>query len=207
MPSDIKKITKSILDAITRYYKPIKLQNNLIIYTSMYNKQIYINLNSLTNKDITVCKWKRRKTISDFVEKPNSHKHLVISKNQGSWISKVLIEDFGNYYGKMIKKTTGDDSFLDIGTYIHKNIKKLYEESNNQDDPFHIRVNNNIIRANRTTNFINLTDITSIYKKDIRNWKKHAIIRTISKNTQNTTSPGKAWLTHSVSEHHTVILI
>jgi hypothetical protein len=129
----------------------------LILYASKYKNVHYININSLCGKDTTVKRWKRRTSTSELIKnlsiKDCVSKPFLSSKNKGTWISSTLFEDFGNWLGEKLNN---------FGTYVKTHISKLY--SKHKTSGPRLRFNSN--------HFINLTDISNIYEKDIRTWKK-----------------------------------
>ena len=162
-----------MINILNRSFIPIQVEHKdstILVYVATYNKRIYLNINSLCDsKNITVNKWKRRKIVRDLIKDLDNRstifKPVFSLKNKGTWIIKDLVKDFGNWFGE---KKIG---FTDLGTFLDKNLVSLYRSYTPNSDPFFTKIDGHIIRANRKTHFINLTDIINIYKKDIRNLK------------------------------------
>lgn len=159
-------------DLIQNHF-PIHINFNnteVIIYISQINNHLFMNTNSILS-DIN--RWKRIKSVSDLILDVNNKyydfKSVLSIKNKGTWIIYDLFESFGNYYGS-INNLTG------FGTYLKNHIKQIIGNHDPNSDPcftsFTYNNKRHILRANRHTDFINLTDILSIYDKDIRTWKK-----------------------------------
>jgi len=182
MTSEIHQIFKQVsVDDIIKNHIPIKVEykhNNLIIYVSYVNGCLFINLNSIQLPEYRVDKWKRRREASTKIKELDLRCKPMLSvyslKNKGTWILKDLFIDYGNWFGEVYKKVNKNNDFIDFGTYFNKNIFKLYKDVENVKDEYFFRLENGFIRANRNTNFINLTDMLSNEDRDIRNFKKHS---------------------------------
>jgi len=168
-----------MIDNLVNSYVTVRISykgNSVFLYLSKHDNCMYLNINSLCDRIITVERWKRRKAVSESInilnKKMQPLKSLFTQKNKGTWICESLCESFGNWYGKMFKKKYNVDYFTDFGTFLKNKLISLYNTFNFNSDPFHSKVDGKHIRAHRTSRFINLTDISNIYKKDLRTWKK-----------------------------------
>lgn len=156
-------------------HTPVHITYNktqFILYVATLKGRLYINLNSLTSE---TDKWKRGKKVterlSDFNKRLSPFKPFYSLKNLGTWLILDLFEDFGNWFGKR----TGEH-LIGFGTYTKKHLPTFYKNYIMGKDPYFVsfKYNNKrcILRANRKTDFINLTDMSNIYERDLRGWKK-----------------------------------
>lgn len=142
-----------------------------ILYVTPIDNHIYININSISSN---INKWNRGANVSKMILELNNSfqpfKSYISIKNQGTWIVLELFENFGNWLFRNNTELAG------YGTYVKNHLPNLYKNYTEGSDPyfksFTYKNKRCIIRANRDTNFINLTDILNIYEKDIRSWKK-----------------------------------
>jgi hypothetical protein len=144
-------------------------EKSIIIHVSNIENYLYININSITSDSN---KWKRGKIVSEKLKNINKKingNSCFSVKNTGTWLIFSMIEDFGNWH---------KDGF---GTFLNENLRTLFDEYIHGEDPYFtsLMYNDNrcIIRANRETAHINLTDILNIYKKDIRHWKQSILYK------------------------------
>ena len=145
------------IDTLIKSYKPILVQNK-VYYISELNDNTYININSLCTPQYTPYKWKRLKQVKDQLENFTATIPIYNHKNKGTWIHSSLYNLFAEWLNIKI-----DDSLDPLETILSQE---------NQLDTYFKRIGAQPLRACRNTHYIILTDISSIYNKDLRSWKK-----------------------------------
>ena len=172
------------MQSIIQHHIPIHLTYKdvtQILFVASHDNCLYINVNSIYSE---INKWKRGANVKDMISELNkrspSFKSYFSIKNQGTWIILELFENFGNWLHRK------DTNMAGFGTYTKNHLQELYTNYSNNDPYFKSFVHEDkrfILRANRDTNFINLTDILTAYGKDIKSWKKtRAYIEYVEKN-------------------------
>ena len=181
-----------MIDNIISSYRPITTEykkQSIILYVASHNNIFYVNINSLCNTHkLTVDKWKRQITTNNLIKNSSPFKPYISDKINGTWISKTLFISFGNWIGTKIP------SLNNLGTYINTHLPTLYNEQSKKYNPYFTRINNFKLRAT-SNNFIDLSDIATIYSKDLRSWKK-----TIAYKTYILTQPSHCLSTNNITD-------
>ena len=158
--------------------------NNITtVYVSNLNNELYININSIALPNYPIDKWKRGVEIKKQIEKFDLeyNKLGLLSfysfKNKGTYISvKKFSEHYFNWFGCNYEKEKNNNKYIGFGTYLSANLENIFNEYKEENDAYFIKFakTNCLIRSNRETNFINLTDMVNSFGRDIRSFKKNS---------------------------------
>ena len=170
----IQNNDKSLIKQLLHSYHPLYITHNnykYTIYNSTFNNTLYINITPLCKQfNITTHRFLRRKDTQNKINLENEKlihnklKSIYTHKNYGCWINLELFELFSKWLSEK------DNIFNNFGIYIKNNIHNL----NNQlpYNPYFLKIFKYHLRICKKTNFINITDISVIYDKDLRTFKK-----------------------------------
>jgi hypothetical protein len=165
---------------ITNHF-PIFVAGEVVIVTQ-HNRRLFVNFNSMCHSiaDAKVERWKRGKNATALLATLNAKARpgsaFYGSKNFGTWGSLELFEHYANWVGEKTDKPL-------LGTRIKRDLPSRFKDRYEQSDPFFqefkVGGTRRFLRAKRTTGQINLTDITTVYEADIRNWKRTDAYKTL----------------------------
>ena len=157
---------------LVRDHTPLHADYNgesIIIYVANYQDYFYINMNSLCAPTYTPYQWKRGTEASHimnvFAVDNKPLEPYISVKNTGSWLVFDIFEHFGNWLGDRINKP-------ELGTILSAQIISLYEHRNDTPDPYFCRIHDiYILRRDRTSGQINITDVAIMLNVNVKNWK------------------------------------
>jgi predicted GIY-YIG superfamily endonuclease len=155
------------MNAFVQNHIPLDIHNEIVLRISIQNSELYLHTNSL---DCVIDKWKRIANVSELIKQTDKSLEMDAIyniTNQGTWIHFKLWKSFGDWWGK-------NNDQPDFGTFLTRKVPELVSSYTDDDyfRSFLYKGQKHILRMNKDTNFVNLTDILRIYGKDIRTWKK-----------------------------------
>jgi hypothetical protein len=169
-------------------YKPIKVayqERNTFLYVAKINDVLYININSISEKSYAMDRWKRtaeiKNKILEYNFKLRDKKMLSVysHKNKGTWIIfDFFCKNYFNWYGSIYNKVNNNTCYLNFGTFLEIQLPKLIDEYDLSTDKHFVKIKRGDssfkVRANRETNFINVTDLFNNNNSDIRSFNKNS---------------------------------
>uniref|UniRef100_A0A6C0E1E9 Bro-N domain-containing protein n=1 Tax=viral metagenome TaxID=1070528 RepID=A0A6C0E1E9_9ZZZZ len=169
-------------------YKPIQVtyqERNTFLYVAKINDMLYININSISEKSYPMDRWKRtaeiKNKILEYNFKLRDKKMLSIysHKNKGTWVLfEFFCKNYFNWYGSIYNKVNNNTCYLNFGTFLEIQLPKLIDEYDLSTDKHFVKIKRGDssfkVRANRETNFINVTDLFNNNNRDIRSFNKNS---------------------------------
>ena len=184
----IKSIASHLIDVniFENIYKPIQIVYNsrkTFLYVAKINDEMYINVNSISEKSYPMDRWKRGAEIKNkileynFKLKDKNMLSIYSHKNKGTWILfDFFCKNYFNWYGSIYNKVNSNTDFLNFGTFLEIQLPKLIDEYDLSTDKYFTIIKRKEgcykLRANRENNFINVTDLFNAHSRDIRTFNK-----------------------------------
>ena len=170
-------------------YKPIQVNyqdRDTFLYVAKINDELYINVNSISEKSYPMDRWKRtaeiKNKILEYNFKMQDKKMLSIysHKNKGTWIIfDFFCKNYFNWYGSIYNKLNNNTCYLNFGTFLEIQLPKLIYDYDLSIDKHFFQIKREApeegflkVRANRETNFINVTDLFQAHNRDVRSFNK-----------------------------------
>lgn len=185
------KIVESIdINVFENIYYPIQVtyrNRNTFLYVAKINDKLYINVNSISEKSYPMERWKRGSEITRKMSEYNTKfknenkqiKCIYSYKNKGTWILfDFFCENYFNWYGIVYEKVNRNTDYLSFGTFLDTQLPKLIDEYDLSKDKHFVQIKKEVgdssfkVRANRETNFINVTDLFNGNNRDVRSFNK-----------------------------------
>jgi hypothetical protein len=186
----IDSIASHLIDVniFENIYKPIQItynDRNTFLYIAKINDELYINVNSISEKSYPMDRWKRgsevKRKIVEYNFKLQDKKMLSIysHKNKGTWILfDFFCKNYFNWYGSIYNKVNNNSCYLNFGTFLEIQLPKLIDEYDISTDKHFIQIKRGEaffkVRANRENNFINVTDLFNAHDRDVRTFNKNS---------------------------------
>ena len=184
----IESIASHLIDVniFENIYKPIQIVYNnrkTFLYVAKINDEMYINVNSISEKSYPMDRWKRGAEIKNkileynFKLKDKNMLSIYSHKNKGTWILfDFFCKNYFNWYGSIYNKVNSNTDFLNFGTFLEIQLPKLIDEYDLSTDKYFTIIKREEgcckLRANRENNFINVTDLFNAHSRDIRTFNK-----------------------------------
>jgi prophage antirepressor-like protein len=188
-----ERIANKVIDSIDinifeNIYQPIQVEykdRKTFLYIAKINDELYINVNSISEKSYPMDRWKRgaeiKRKILEYNFKLQDKKMMSIysHKNKGTWILfDFFCKDYFNWYGTVYDKVNNSKDYLNFGTFLEIQLPKLIDEYDLSTDKYfmHLKVGTDVfkVRANRENNFINATDLFNAHNREIRTFNKNS---------------------------------
>ena len=189
----IDRIASHLIDVniFENIYKPIQIvynNRNTFLYIAKINDELYINVNSISEKSYPMDRWKRGSEIKNkileynFKLKDKQMLSIYSHKNKGTWILfDFFCKNYFNWYGSIYNKVNNNSCYLNFGTFLEIQLPKLIEEYDLSTDKHFIQIKREApgegffkVRANRENNFINVTDLFNAHDRDVRTFNKNS---------------------------------
>ena len=184
----IESIASHLIDVniFENIYKPIQIVYNnrkTFLFVAKINDEMYINVNSISEKSYPMDRWKRGAEIKNkileynFKLKDKNMLSIYSHKNKGTWILfDFFCKNYFNWYGSIYNKVNSNTDFLNFGTFLEIQLPKLIDEYDLSTDKYFTIIKREEgcykLRANRENNFINVTDLFNAHSRDIRTFNK-----------------------------------
>ena len=188
-----ERVANKVIDSIDinifeNIYQPIQVEykdRKTFLYIAKINDELYINVNSISEKSYPMDRWKRgaeiKRKIIEYNFKLQDKKMISIysHKNKGTWILfDFFCKDYFNWYGTVYDKVNNSKDYLNFGTFLEIQLPKLIDEYDFSTDNYfmHLKVGTDVfkVRANRENNFINATDLFNAHNREIRTFNKNS---------------------------------
>ena len=189
----IDSIASHLIDVniFENIYKPIQIVYNdrkTFLYIAKINDELYINVNSISEKSYPMDRWKRGSEIKNkileynFKLKDKQMLSIYSHKNKGTWILfDFFCKNYFNWYGSIYNKVNNNSCYLNFGTFLEIQLPKLIDEYDISTDKYFIQIKREApgegffkVRANRENNFINVTDLFNAHDRDVRTFNKNS---------------------------------
>jgi len=186
----IDSIASHLIDVniFENIYKPIQIvynNRNTFLYIAKINDELYINVNSISEKSYPMDRWKRGSEIKNkileynFKLKDKQMLSIYSHKNKGTWILfDFFCKNYFNWYGSIYNKVNNNSCYLNFGTFLEIQLPKLINEYDLSTDKYFIQIKRGEaffkVRANRENNFINVTDLFNAHDRDVRTFNKNS---------------------------------